>query len=106
MANCCGARLFVIGRRDLSWACSPPVVTDDLNARGIGGWPCHARKVEIVNARKIQSVVVRLIRDESGAEVMEYVLIAGLIIVGTIATIAGLGTKVLGRWTSVKNSSL
>lgn len=106
MANCCGRDFSLSAVVTCHGHVPPPVVTDDLNARGIGGWPCHARKVEIVNARKIQSVVVRLIRDESGAEVMEYVLIAGLIIVGTIATIAGLGTKVLGRWTSVKNSSL
>lgn len=48
----------------------------------------------------------RLLCDEAGAEVIEYVLIAGLIIVGTIATILGFGGKVLARWTSVNNSSL
>ena len=77
-----------------------------MDDTGMSTCPCDVRKAVVVNIRKIQSVVVRLIRDESGAEVMEYVLIAGLIVVGTIATIAGLGTKVLGRWTSVKNSSL
>ena len=48
----------------------------------------------------------RFARDERGAEVMEYVLIAGLIIVGTIAAVAGFGTKVLARWTTVRNASL
>jgi Flp pilus assembly pilin Flp len=48
----------------------------------------------------------RLARDESGAEILEYVLIAGLVIVGTIVTIAAFGSKVMARWTSVSNSSL
>ncbi len=56
--------------------------------------------------RKIHSLIRKLAQDESGAEVMEYVLIAGLIVVGTIATIAGFGTKVMARWTSVRNSSI
>ena len=47
----------------------------------------------------------RLLADEEGAAVLEYVLIAGLIIVGTIAVIATFGSKVMARWTSV-NSSL
>ena len=47
----------------------------------------------------------RLIRDEQGGEVLEYALIAGLIIVGAIALITSVGTKVLARWTSL-NSSL
>ena len=47
----------------------------------------------------------RLVRDERGGEVIEYALIAGLIIVAAIAVIGTVGTKVLARWTSV-NSSL
>lgn len=58
-----------------------------------------------MNLRKFISLFKRLGRDESGAAVIEYVLIAGLIIVGTIATIFAVGPKVLARWTSV-NSSL
>ena len=46
----------------------------------------------------------RLFRDERGGEIIEYVLIAGLIIVATITTIAAVGTKVLARWTSVNAS--
>lgn len=48
----------------------------------------------------------RLLADERGAAVLEYVLIAGLIIAATIVVIASYGTKVLARWTSVKNSSI
>ena len=46
----------------------------------------------------------RLMADEGGAAVLEYALIAGLIIVGTIAVIAAFGAKVMARWTSVNNS--
>jgi Flp pilus assembly pilin Flp len=54
--------------------------------------------------RSTCSVFCRLVLDETGGEVIEYVLIAGLIIVATITTIAGVGTKVLARWTSVNSS--
>lgn len=47
----------------------------------------------------------RLIADENGGEVLEYALIAGLIIVAAIAVITSVGTKVVARWTSL-NSSL
>jgi Flp pilus assembly pilin Flp len=47
----------------------------------------------------------KLISDEQGGEVLEYALIAGLIIVAAIAVITSVGTKVLARWTSL-NSSL
>ena len=45
-----------------------------------------------------------LVRDERGGEVLEYALIAGLIVVAAIAIIASVGDKVLGRWTSLNNS--
>jgi len=47
----------------------------------------------------------KLVRDEQGGEVLEYALIAGLIIVAAIAAISSVGDKVLARWTSL-NSSL
>lgn len=46
-----------------------------------------------------------LLKDEQGGEVLEYALIAGLIVVACVAIIGTVGTKVLARWTSV-NSSL
>ena len=46
----------------------------------------------------------KLVRDESGAEIMEYVLIFGLIIVLLITTISAFGTKVMARWQSVNSS--
>ena len=44
------------------------------------------------------------VNDEQGGEVLEYALIAGLIVVAAIAAITSVGTKVLGKWTSVQNS--
>ncbi len=55
--------------------------------------------------KMIQRTLKRFLSDERGAEVMEYALILGLIVVGAIAIIGTVGTKVLGRWTSV-NSTL
>ena len=42
--------------------------------------------------------------DEQGGEVLEYALIAGLIIVGAIVLITSVGSKVLARWTSLNDS--
>ena len=50
------------------------------------------------------NLLKKLIRDEQGGEVMEYALIAGLIIVGAIALISSVGDKVLARWTSMNSS--
>ena len=44
-----------------------------------------------------------LLADEAGGEVLEYALIAGLIIVGAIVAITSVGTKVLAKWQSVDN---
>jgi Flp pilus assembly pilin Flp len=53
---------------------------------------------------RCNDLLKRLIRDENGGEVIEYALIAGLIVIATIATVAAFGTKVLARWTSVNAS--
>jgi Flp pilus assembly pilin Flp len=44
------------------------------------------------------------LRDETGGEVLEYALIAGLIVVAAIAVIGSVGTKVLASWNSVNSS--
>jgi len=41
------------------------------------------------------------LQNEAGGEVLEYALIAGLIIVGAIVAITSVGTKVLAKWNSV-----
>ena len=46
----------------------------------------------------------RLVRDETGGEVIEYALVLGMIIVVAIALIGAVGTRVLARWGSVNSS--
>jgi len=53
---------------------------------------------------RIMNSLKRLARDEQGGEVLEYALIAGLIVVAAIAVIGAVGTKVLARWTSLNSS--
>jgi Flp pilus assembly pilin Flp len=48
--------------------------------------------------------LVHLYRDEKGGEVLEYALIAGLIVVAAIAVIGKVGGKVLARWNSLNSS--
>ena len=52
----------------------------------------------------MKSLLNKMVRDEEGGEVLEYALIAGLIVVGAIALITSVGGKVLARWQSVDNS--
>lgn len=54
--------------------------------------------------RQFKEELRRVVSEESGGEVIEWALIAGLIIVATITTIAAFGTKVMARWTSVNAS--
>lgn len=51
--------------------------------------------------KSAQKFLVSVIRNESGGEVLEYALIAGLIVVAAIAVIGAVGTKVAARWTSL-----
>jgi len=46
----------------------------------------------------------RVCRDESGSEVLEYAVVAGLIVMAAIAVIGKVGTKVLARWNSLNSS--
>ncbi len=48
--------------------------------------------------------IFSFLRDESGGEVLEYALIAGLIVVAAIATIGSVGGKVLASWNSLNSS--
>ncbi len=51
--------------------------------------------------KSFRQLVSRLISDDGGGEVLEYALIAGLIVVAAIAVIGTVGTKVLARWNAV-----
>jgi len=54
--------------------------------------------------KAIHSFVSKLVKDEQGGEVLEYALIAGLIVVAAIAVIGSVGGKVLARWNSLNSS--
>ena len=53
---------------------------------------------------KLALTLKRLVCEDQGGEVLEYALIAGLIIVAAIAIITSVGDKVLARWTSMNSS--
>jgi len=54
--------------------------------------------------RNVKNLFGRLFSDDRGGEVLEYALIAGLIVVACIAVIGTVGTKVLGKWNSLSSS--
>ena len=54
--------------------------------------------------KAMKNLLAKLVRDEQGGEVLEYALIAGLIVVAAIAVIASVGDKVLARWGSLNSS--
>jgi Flp pilus assembly pilin Flp len=54
--------------------------------------------------KSIVKLLGSLVRDETGGEVLEYALVAGLIVIAAIATIASVGGKVLARWNSLNSS--
>jgi Flp pilus assembly pilin Flp len=54
--------------------------------------------------RSFKTLFAQLIADETGGEVLEYALIAGLIVIAAISAITSVGTKVLARWTSLNRS--
>ncbi len=49
----------------------------------------------------MKNLLKKLVRDEQGGEVLEYALIAGLIVVAAIAVITTVGEKVLAKWEAV-----
>ena len=54
--------------------------------------------------KAISNLLVSLVKDEQGGEVLEYALIAGLIVVAAIAVVSTVGNKVLARWNSLNSS--
>lgn len=53
--------------------------------------------------KQLHQLISRLSADERGGEVLEYALVAGLIVIAAIAVIGQVGTKVLARWTSLNS---
>jgi Flp pilus assembly pilin Flp len=52
----------------------------------------------------ILAKLARLIQDDTGGEVFEYAIVAGLISIAAIAVIGSFGTKVFARWSSINSS--
>jgi Flp pilus assembly pilin Flp len=52
----------------------------------------------------MKTFLKNLIKDDQGGEVLEYALIAGLIVVAAIAVITSVGTKVVAKWNSVDSN--
>jgi len=67
---------------------------------------CHIEpdKQPAIAGKRYVDLFGGFLSDESGGEVLEYALVAGLIIIAAIGAISTVGTKVLGRWNSLKNS--
>ena len=53
------------------------------------------------NFLRILHIVRRLRKDETGASLVEYALLVGLIAVVSIATLTTLGTTISGLWTTI-----
>ena len=51
----------------------------------------------------MRTLLNKLVRDDQGGEVLEYALIAGLIVVAAVAVISSVGTKVFAKWNSLNN---
>ena len=63
------------------------------------------RQADVSRMKAFTKNLAKLAADDRGGEVLEYALIAGLIVIAAIAVIGSVGTKVLARWNSV-NASL
>lgn len=54
----------------------------------------------------MKSLFFRLINEQDGGEVIEYAIVGGLIVIGSIVLISAVGTKVVARWTAVNDAPL
>jgi pilus assembly protein Flp/PilA len=51
--------------------------------------------------KNFKTVVINLLKDESGQDLIEYALVAGLIAVGAVAAMSGLATKIGNAFNNV-----
>jgi Flp pilus assembly pilin Flp len=59
----------------------------------------------MVMKKAMKKIVSNLVTDEQGGEVLEYALIAGLIVVASVATIVLVGGKVAAKWTALSGAA-
>jgi Flp pilus assembly pilin Flp len=50
---------------------------------------------------RLKNDLKQLVCDDRGTETLEWVLVAGLVIISTITLVAVFGTKLRNRWTSI-----
>ena len=53
---------------------------------------------------KVTSLMKKLRRDEDGADLIEYTVLLGILIVAVIATITLVGTWVSGQWNTLQTT--
>jgi Flp pilus assembly pilin Flp len=53
----------------------------------------------------VRNLLVKVLKEQDGGEVLEYALIAGLIVIAAIAAISVVGTNVLARWNTLSGAS-
>jgi Flp pilus assembly pilin Flp len=51
--------------------------------------------------RKLRNTLAACLRDEAGAEVIEYALLLGLVVVGALGLMGAMGVKVVAKWSSI-----
>jgi pilus assembly protein Flp/PilA len=54
--------------------------------------------------KKIKQALIALIQDESGQDLIEYALVAGLIGIGAVVAMSGLSNKIGNAFNGVGNS--
>ena len=79
-----------------------PIFQDASN--GAAQLKPRPRRADVSRMKTAKNFLAKLARDDRGGEVLEYALVAGLIVIAAIAVIGSVGTKVLARWTSVDAS--
>jgi Flp pilus assembly pilin Flp len=47
------------------------------------------------------SLLQRLVEDESGGEVLDYVLVLGLVVLAAFSVMGTLGLRIVARWNSI-----
>lgn len=53
---------------------------------------------------RVRELLKALLSDESGAEVLEYAIVTGLITVAALGVVAKFGMKVVSNWKNVKQN--
>ncbi len=86
------------------WRANFPLADNELGEVPV---PKYLRLIRLPAARRHRAALklaAQALKDDRGGEVIEYALVIGLVIVGAIAVITCVGTKVVNRWNRVNSS--